>query len=216
MPSLRDPRNRGQLAPDPLGDSFSVNGSMSAETAMSTTCARFVSSHQCRPTVRQPGRRSRRGAAGRRGMTDVVAPGRPEHARQRRAASGLTTATGSKPTAESSPRRPSRVRPSRRDPAIQAGIEAPERSVNDTAHATREREGAEADRGRAEVAAATAGIRSAQAETRLTLAPPAAAVRRVGGFGEIEKRTQQRSASSGPGTPELGAGSRPAGSGENL
>ena len=55
--------------------------------------------------------------------------------------------------------------------------------MNDTAHVTREREGAEADRGRAEVAAATAGIRSAQAETRLTLAPPAAeAVRRVGGF----------------------------------
>ena len=89
--------------------------------------------------------------------------------------------------------------PIEEDLAIQAGIEAPERSVNDTAHATREREGAEADRGRAEVAAATAGIRSAQAETRLTLAPPAAAVRRVGGFGEIEKRTQQRSASSGSG-----------------
>ena len=44
MPSLRDPRNRGQLAPDPLGDCFSVNGSMSPETVMSTTCARFVSS----------------------------------------------------------------------------------------------------------------------------------------------------------------------------
>ena len=37
--------------------------------------------HRCRPTVRQPGRRSRRGAAGRRGMTDIVAPGRPGHLR---------------------------------------------------------------------------------------------------------------------------------------
>ena len=87
--------------------------------------------------------------------------------------------------------------------------------MNDTAHATREREGAEADRGRAEVAAATAGIRSAQAETRQTLVPPAAeAVRRVGGFRRNREAYSTAVGIQWIGTPELGAGSRPAGSGE--